>query len=56
MKNKVIEQDKKSKEWHVHYGYLHTEYSEKDHEPLSSNDQQYLEKVKKIWYNHIKRA
>nr|DAT58419.1 MAG TPA: hypothetical protein [Caudoviricetes sp.] len=55
-RNKVIEQDKRSKEWHVHHGYFHTENSEKDHEPLTVQDRQYLEKVKRIWHNHIKQA
>lgn len=52
-RNKVIEQDKRTKEWHVHHGYLHAENSEKAHDPLSVRDQRYLEKVKRIWHNYI---
>ncbi len=55
-RNKVIEQDKRSKGWHVHHGFLHTENSEKEHEPLSNRDKQYLEKVKMIWHNHLKQT
>lgn len=55
-RNKVIEQDKRSKEWHVHHGYFHTENSEKEHEPLSSQDRQYLEKIKRIWHNRSKQT
>ena len=50
-RNKVIEFDKKKKQWHVHHGYLHAENSEKLHDPLSSSDEKLLEKVKKIWHN-----
>ena len=50
-RNKVIEKDKRTKEWHVHHGYFHTEDSEKKHEPLSKNDKLFLEKVQKIWHN-----
>lgn len=55
-RNKVIEQDKRSKEWHVHHGYFHTENSEKEHEPLSAQDRQYLEKIKRIWHNRSKQT
>ena len=55
-RNKVIEQDKRSKEWHVHHGYFHTENSEKEHEPLSARDRQYLEKIKRIWHNRSKQT
>ena len=50
-RNKVIEKDKKNKQWHVHHGYFHTEESEKKHEPLSKSDETFLEKVKQIWHN-----
>ena len=46
-----IEFDKKNKQWHVHHGYLHSENSEKLHDPLSADDEKLLEKVKKIWHN-----
>lgn len=48
---KVIEKDKRTKEWHVHYGYLHTEDSERAHDPLSTSDKDFLDKVSKIWHN-----
>lgn len=51
-RNKVIEFDKKKKQWHVHHGYLHAEDSEKLHDPLSKTDERLLEKVNKIWHNH----
>lgn len=50
-RNKVIEFDKREKEWHVHHGYFHTEDSEKHHEPLSRSDEKLLDKVKKLWHN-----
>ena len=37
--------------WHVHHGYLHSENSEKLHDPLIADDKKLLEKVKKIWHN-----
>lgn len=51
-RNKVIEFDKKKKQWHVHHGYLHAENSEKLHDPLSKADEKLLEKVKKLWHTH----
>ena len=51
-RNRVIEFDKKNKQWHVHQGYLHSENSENQHDPLSISDVRLLEKVKKIWHNH----
>lgn len=50
-RNKVIEKDKKSKEWHVHYGYIHKENSEREHDPLTDADKVFLEKVRNIWHN-----
>lgn len=50
-RNKVIEKDKRTGEWHVHHGYFHTEDSEKPHEPLNSSEQKLLDNVKKIWHN-----
>ena len=52
-RNRVIEFDKKNKQWHVHQGYLHSENSENQHDPLSISDVRLLEKVKKIWHNHL---
>lgn len=51
-RNKVIEYDRKNKEWHVHHGYFHSEYSEKIHDPLSVSDKELLDRIKKIWHNH----
>lgn len=50
-REKVIEFDKKKKQWHVHHGYLHAENSEKLHDPLSKADEKLLEKVNRIWHN-----
>lgn len=50
-RNKVIEKDKNTGEWHVHLGYEHSEYSEKNHDNLSENDKKFLEKVLQIWHN-----
>lgn len=50
-RNKVIEYDKKKKQWHVHHGYLHAEDSEKLHDSLSRADEKLLEKVNRIWHN-----
>ena len=50
-RNKVIEKDKRSGEWHVHNGYNHWEYSEKRHNPLGSEDQKLLDKVNEAWKN-----
>lgn len=53
-RNKVIEKDKRSGEWHVHNGYNHWEYSEKRHNPLGSEDQKLLDKVNEAWKNRSK--
>lgn len=50
-RNKVIEFDKKKKQWHVHHGYIHAENSEKLHDPLSKADEKLLDKVNRIWHN-----
>lgn len=50
-RSKVIEKDKRSGDWHVHNGYEHTEYSESHRDPLSSEDDELLEKVLKLWQN-----
>lgn len=50
-RNKVIEKDKRKGTWHVHYGYIHAENSEKQHNPLSVEDKLFLDKVNKIWHN-----
>mgnify|MGYP007102040196 CR=1 FL=1 len=49
--NKVIEQDKRTGEWHVHNGYLHTEYSEEHRDRLSDSDGKLLDMVKQAWNN-----
>lgn len=53
-RNHVIERDKRTDEWHTHNGYLHSEYGEAQHEPLSDDDKQILAKIKKLWYNHTR--
>lgn len=50
-RNKVIEKDKRTGEWHVHYGYEHTEYSENHRDPLSDKDKALLDRVKELWKN-----
>lgn len=54
-RNKVFERDKHTDEWHMHYGYEHTEHSEKEHineKDMHPNDKALLDKVRRIWYNH----
>ena len=53
-RNHVIERDKRTDEWHTHNGYLHSEYGEAHHEPLSDDDKRMLAKIKNLWYNHIR--
>lgn len=53
-RNKVIEKDHRTGKWHVHHGYLHREYSEKKHDPLTQNDKALLDKVLRIWKNDEK--
>ena len=53
-RNHVIERDKRTDEWHTHNGYLHSEYGEAQHEPLSDDDKRMLAKIKNLWYNHIR--
>lgn len=50
-RNRVIERDKRTGEWHVHKGYEHTEFSENHWDPLSEDDLEILDKVKKAWQN-----
>lgn len=50
-RNKVIEKDKRTGEWHVHNGYLHTEYSEEHRDPLNNEDQELLDRILSIWSN-----
>ncbi len=50
-RNKTIEKDKRTGEWHTHYGYEHAEYSEIKHQPLTEADKKTLEKVNHIWSN-----
>lgn len=50
-RNKVIEKDKRTGEWHVHQGYFHAENSERNHESLNAEDAKFLEKVSQIWHN-----
>ena len=50
-RNRVIEKDKRTGEWHVHSGYLHTEYSEEHRDPLNDEDKKLLDRVLLIWQN-----
>ncbi len=50
-RNKIIERDKRTEEWHVHKGYYHSEYSDTVHENLTPEDEKILDKVKSIWSN-----
>lgn len=50
-RNKVIERDKRTGEWHVHHGYEHAEYGEGQYSPLSGEERKFLDKVKRIWDN-----
>lgn len=54
-RTKVIEKDKSAGEWHVHYGYEHSEYSETNHSSLSYADKKYLERILEIWHNRNRR-
>lgn len=54
-RTKVIEKDKRTKDWHVHHGYEHTEYGEGQHEKLTAEDEELLAVVVKTW-NNRKRA
>lgn len=53
-RRKVIEKDKRTGKWHVHHGYEHREYSEKMHEPLSEQDQRYLDMAQRLWQNYLR--
>lgn len=50
-RNRVIERDKRSGEWHVHEGYFHAEFGAKRHGQLTDNDRRLLDKVKRLWEN-----
>lgn len=50
-RNRVIEYEKRTKTWHVHVGYLHSENSEEAHEKLKEKDVRLVEKVIKLWNN-----
>ncbi len=50
-RNRVIERDKRTGEWHVHKGYEHTEYSENHWDNLDDNDRKILDKVLRAWQN-----
>ena len=50
-RNRVIEKDKRTGEWHVHSGYLHTEYSEKHREILNHQDRELLDGILRMWSN-----
>ena len=52
-RNKVIEKDKRTGEWHVHYGYEHNENSENHRDPLTEKDRALLDKVIELWKNRI---
>ena len=48
---RTIEKDKRSKEWHTHYGYEHAEYGEQQHEKLTEKDEKILARAIKTWNN-----
>ena len=50
-RNKVLEYDKRRKEWHGHSGYLHSEHSEKEHEELTASDQKIIDDIRQKWNN-----
>ena len=50
-RNKVLERDKRTGVWHVHYGYEHGEYGHNLHEPLSEADQRMIDRSLTIWKN-----
>ena len=53
-RDRVLEYDKRHKEWHVHTGYFHKENSILEHEPLTREDKIILERIKKKWHNYLK--
>ncbi len=50
-RNKVLERDKRTGEWHVHEGYFHNEYGKDEHGNLSAADQAMIDKVETLWQN-----
>lgn len=48
-RNRIIERDKRSGQWHLHEGYFHSEYGKEEHEPLNASDRAILDRVKKLW-------
>lgn len=50
-RNKTIEKNKRTGEWHVHRGYNHTEYSNDEHEALTDKDKTLIDKITKLWNN-----
>ena len=50
-RNRVIERDKRSGEWHLHKGYFHSEYGKEKHEPLTASDRAIVDRIKKLWQN-----
>lgn len=55
-RNKVIERDKRTGRWHVHYGYYHTEGGGEKHGPLSAEEKRYLDSVVLLWNNYQQRT
>lgn len=51
-RKRVIEKDKRTGEWHVHKGYLHSEYSENHRDKLDPIiDKPILDRVLEQWQN-----
>lgn len=50
-RNRVIEKDKRTGEWHVHIGYEHDENSENHRDPLDDGDEKLLDRVLAAWFN-----
>jgi len=55
-RNRVIEHDDRTGQWHVHFGYYHNEYTNTAHGELSASDRELLAKVQRLWDNHLRRA
>lgn len=51
LRNRVIELDRRTGEWHVHKGYEHNENSENHRDPLTDEDRALLDKVMELWKN-----
>lgn len=55
-RNRVIERDKRTNDWHIHSGYFHAENGKARHDPLTEKDKELIEKVKRTWYNRHSRT